>query len=795
MRVLLCGGSKTNNIIDIIKPRFKQGGVDFVAETNITNIESLFNRGDYFDRAILLEQCWTFNGKSTDELEIRGTLSDFIASVSTKTARDTTFIFVATSEEMAKIVSEETIEIAAQCVVLLQTHTYTAKFFTKTIVTPIDSFPESWLFDISKMKSNTVEEEESIIYSSEHSHDSSDSGKLLEPVKELDFDITKVVDNSKKESEAESEPVKLDVDTIHDFDEAFEDDFETSQSMTDFDNLEDTFKEEQDTESNNESTSSSEEYNFNFDNSFNNELLHQEETAEEDNTIDDPSRLQKDSQIQFDDDFITIDDNFDTDDSDECIFDASLNETSENEVEPDSDDEPKDLFRLNTTDETQLEDFHFNMEDIDMNDENDFDDFETSKYTTDFDEDTIDDTTDFEDNFEFDDNFDDNTSELESNFDLFEDDNSESVNMGDIADQFSKDIYENSSKIPDEHSVDDEIIKPVPESKTKKEQKQGLFGLGKSKEKKTKEKSITKKKETVVKQSGRGQFKDDIDSRLISILNAYRSRGCSIVVTGTPSSGKSVITYNLANLLASLNYSVLIVDMDTVNRTQAYLSKDAYGSVHSLDAENASLKQALNAVNHGIGKYVNVVKPRLHLLTMGLAGDIVTGEKLAPKQKLARFASNVRNSYNFIIYDMPFNCATEYAADITFTADNIIITCDASNHGLMSMMLSMCNIDSEDMQEAMFGRSNICFTKYRNFNNVLGGKVNSAKDALTTLDMEVQRLLGIDPEYYFSSINTCGILPYDERYEDCWFKETQISDTEEGRAIFIQLLSNILLRG
>lgn len=144
---------------------------------------------------------------------------------------------------------------------------------------------------------------------------------------------------------------------------------------------------------------------------------------------------------------------------------------------------------------------------------------------------------------------------------------------------------------------------------------------------------------------------------------------------------------------------------------------------------------------------------------------------------------------------MPFNCATEYAADITFTADNIIITCDASNHGLMSMMLSMCNIDSEDMQEAMFGRSNICFTKYRNFNNVLGGKVNSAKDALTTLDMEVQRLLGIDPEYYFSSINTCGILPYDERYEDCWFKETQISDTEEGRAIFIQLLSNILLRG
>ena len=299
----------------------------------------------------------------------------------------------------------------------------------------------------------------------------------------------------------------------------------------------------------------------------------------------------------------------------------------------------------------------------------------------------------------------------------------------------------------------------------------GLFGLGKR-----------------VKQD------ESEEDKLKAVLHTYKNRGISIVVTGTSNSGKSTLAYNLANIVANLGYSVLIVDMDTVGRSQAFISKQSYNAVHSLNPENASLKQALNAVNTGVSRYVNIIRPGFHLLTMGLGGDIVEGEKLAPKTKLARFATSVRRNYHCIIYDMPFNVATEYAEDITITSDNIVLSCEASTHGLMNMLLLMCNINSGDVEETMFTRSQICFTKYKGFKSVLGVNVRNELEVLNRLDSEVQGLLGIDPEYYFSNLSICGLMGYDERYDASWFSERAYTDLVDGREEYIKLLSTILLK-
>lgn len=841
MRVLICGGPKTEGVVDTIRPRFQQGGVDFVAEQTLKTIGALFNRGDYFDRAVILAQCIEHEVEDmNDELSIRMLVSDFIENVSNKVTKDTTFVFVANSETLAQIFLEETIEIAPQRKVLLRSGSYTAKFFIETVITPLDSFNAEYVFDESKIESNTTLEENDIIYSVAHGPETGATGEVVSGIREIAFDPKAVV---KVETPVEEEPQMPNFDVVDDFDADLGDDINTLSAMTDFDDFEselDSTEGEVYQEGTN--TEGFEPIAYNPDNvggrpTYQSTPEHQPDDQDI-QSDDDTQQLSGASEYAISNDYsMEGGTSFDGASFGGINFDKVPMESGSTssilDKQPQSNiptfDNPDEFGLHNIPAMEGLEDatqpspginpllgmdplaalFEDPVvpEDLDKPtpgiEELDI----PSPYTMEGEQSGFEGVGDYElpegmgmegaDGIgDFDSTFGVGTEAIydeQSNMfdhELFGETQQKPDMTGGMADQFSDDIY-NQTEEP-EGSVEEEIIQPV--GGQAQQGRKGLLGKKQQKQAQQKQGKASKKGQKKGQQAGQTLTAEGVDSKLISILNAYRSRGCSIVITGTPNSGKSTISFNLANLLASLNYSVLLVDMDTVNRTQAYLSKDAYGSVHSLDPENASLKQALNAVNHGVGKYVNVVKPRLHLLTLGLASDIIRGESLAPKQKLARFSSNVRNNYNFIIYDMPFDSATEYAADITFTADQIILTCDATNHGIMNLMLSMSNIDSEDMQEAMFGRSRICFTKYKNFNNVLGNSARSAKDVLMRLDMEVQGLLGIDPEYYFSGIDTCGILPYDDSYEDFWFSETQMSDTPAGRQVFVQLLSNILIR-
>ena len=57
-------------------------------------------------------------------------------------------------------------------------------------------------------------------------------------------------------------------------------------------------------------------------------------------------------------------------------------------------------------------------------------------------------------------------------------------------------------------------------------------------------------------------------------MESFASRGNGIVVTGCRWDwSKHYIALNMANFIASIGYSVIIVDMDTKHRAQSYMSK------------------------------------------------------------------------------------------------------------------------------------------------------------------------------------------------------------------------------
>ena len=59
MKVLISAGARSDIIEGGLRDRFKSGGVDFIIVPFIDDIDDVYQRGEYFDKAIIVEQSWT----------------------------------------------------------------------------------------------------------------------------------------------------------------------------------------------------------------------------------------------------------------------------------------------------------------------------------------------------------------------------------------------------------------------------------------------------------------------------------------------------------------------------------------------------------------------------------------------------------------------------------------------------------------------------------------------------------------------------------------------------------------
>ena len=273
-------------------------------------------------------------------------------------------------------------------------------------------------------------------------------------------------------------------------------------------------------------------------------------------------------------------------------------------------------------------------------------------------------------------------------------------------------------------------------------------------------------------------------------LDIFATRGTSIVVTGADGSGKSVIAYNMANTLVGLGYRVLLIDMDTHGRTQSYISRSNY---RCIQPDSANLMQAMRS-SVGMNAYVAVPKPGFNLLTMGIGGDILELSKIIQEQKLIRFVNSAKSSYNFVVYDIPFSDATTCASEISIMADDLVLVSDSSNWGLTKTLINVFNIESDDLRETVFSKSQLLLNRYTDVYKVMGKKVKTINDVLNSMDRKIEEIVGVDSDYKFSEIQRCLPLEYIPQFEGFWYEDKQYSDTQDGFNKFVNLICSIVLK-
>lgn len=808
MRILLSGGAKTGNIAKAIGKKFEISGDTINIVNNIENIDSIFEKGDYFDKCLIAQPSITNDGRDTDELTIRNKVNHFALTMRDRglVGGNKEYVFLIQSEDIASMVSDEIIPLGTNTAVVLVQPPYSVKFFTELLVTSVRNLPASYLYVPEVVTPETVDDIEIDVT------DDID----MDDIESLDVSSQRVIEHQAPNDLSQLMFGGEDIDTVEeqvvsdsfgsidgedstDFSDGNEQDFgfeSTDGSGQDFgfeeaDGLfgesyssEESFGESEgdlfgaDDEpfgSNEEPFGAEvdeEDSDFNMDGAagFGNEPIQQSgdipdyiETKSKSNVIDMMFDDIPEEQNQLEE-FNGQTEPEETAETAETADDFSLGEATFNEAGPVNDFIENQTEENEQVDDMSVEDFSGNIPgfDVDM-----YDNKETHTSTQMGGLQGFDDGMYVQPEPEV-------QQPVESEQGLSGFDNSMYVAEEPMPQQSMSDMQ--TGGITQGMDIQQEIGRSMGQVEPVKE-KRGLFGRRKKAQAAPVE-VPTSKTVTSLK-----RLKDELDP--------FAARGNSILVTGCGGCGTSWVAFNLANIIHQLGYTVLLVDMDTLGRTQSYISKR---TLESIEPDGSSLISAVNSTT-GISAYQSVVKTGFHLLTNGLAADAVKAEEVLHRDKINRFANSAKSSHNFVIYDIPFDLATTFLSDITYIADDIVCVTDTSNWGITKMMQSITNISSDDMQEVIFAKTQILFNRQRNLNLLFGSsRIKTADNILKAIDKEILELLGEDPGVYFKDLGIAGVIDDDPKAEASWYADVQYSDTQKGQQIFLEVLRNIVLR-
>ena len=848
MRVLLSGGKKTYNIIDGIRKKFTTSGDDFVVIEYLDDILDMFNRGDYFDKAVIIEQSITRDGAITDEMQIRQRINKFSIDISKKVHKSN-YVFLSQDQDIASMIYDEILPIANDSAVVFMKPPYKATFFADLIVKEAADLPREWVFEPEL----AVPEMEDLGFDSTDTNEEIDTtdmdlGMDLPEMPTNDIfggDEYSIEDNQGRISdnlginegfEAENIGVPEDLENLLDgTNQEYTE--ENTDNNSGFGNnfeggFEDSFSDEQGPWNENEQNSwQGDNAGFLQDAPIETDVMEPIKQSEEL-----PDYTEQQDNASFIPGFDDVNDDFNNGeyigtqaDSFDNLDIDSQNQTFEGDGFTDTQEENfSDMYSDQSQGQGFSNDMYSNQnQDFsgDMYEDSQGQNFDDSMYngqSQGFDEDMYDgvqqDTYGNTEQGQFSDDMYD-TEQMQDSMQGFSGDMYGNEQQDEYQTTMENDMYNGNPVGFDQQSYDqaamiaaaaagatamaaNNLNNQVQQPTMQVQKKKGLRGLfSKGQNSQAQYQNMANQLNTAQpvqswQQDTQAMVNSGNDNNKVDVnyikqqLRPFASRGNSIVVTGCGGCGTSTVAYNLANIINQLGYTVLLVDMDTEGRAQSYISKTNYDS---MEPDGANLMSAVNSSN-GISAQESIVKQGFHLLTMGLGTDTAPVSELLHKEKISRFVNLAKTSHNFVIYDVPFSSATGFLSEITYMTDNLVLVADASNWGITKLMLNVCNISLDDMQDTIFSRAQLVFNRYRNLTKLLGKKVRTGVDITKVVDMKVQELIGEDPGFHFEDLHIAGIINDDPEIENGWFDNVQYSDTPKGQAIFLELLEHIVLK-
>lgn len=741
MRVLVSGGIKTQNIVSAIEKKFRASGDEFIVVEYLEDINSVYSRGDYYDKAIIAEQSINKDGAIRDEYEIRSRINSFVIDSANRN-RKVSFVFFTQDENMANMIHEEILPIISYSAVVLKKPPYFANFFTSIIVNDVGQIPSELLFKPQKITTvvdNTDTDSEDVLGDMDLDTDGMVIPHADTPIGDELFPDDGFGDDTQIQGIGDPDQLMPD-DNIWD-----NPDNTNNQDFTGDDTLGgDTYVDDQ-------GTDGFDPFADDTQGGWDNQGFTGDDTGIDMTTPDDLGARSGDIP-----DYTVPTMPLDDASSDGFIPGFDIEGSPDDDIyDPDTSmaDDQMDIYKPNDGNDYAGE--------IPVNQDDGFDPLGQDLYGPDA-----------------------VAGGQYGNMDQQTTDNQymgtqDGVDpYGGMGDQYSgMDPYGNNNM--QNGYMDDDIEATQTSNRQVGKRHKGIAGILGGNRIQSEPMPMGS---TAIGSKDIRKVKD--------ALKPFASRGNSIVVTGCGGCGTSTIAFNLANIIQQIGYTVLLVDMDTEGRSQGYISKACYDS---MDVDGSNLMSAVNSSTN-MNSNATVVKKGFHLLTMGLATDVQPIEEQLHKEKIARFVSVVKTGYNFVIYDVPFKHSVNFLSDITFMCDNLVLITDASNWGVTKTMLAVCNIESDDMQDTIFHRAQLVFNRYRNLNKLFGLKVRTCDDIVKAMDRKVLDLIGDDIGLQFSRMSIAGIVNDDPMYENGWYEDIQYSDTKKGQDVYIDLIESIVLK-
>lgn len=128
MKVLITAGDKTSNILGPLSKRFSSGAVQLKQEKYIEQVFEFIQKGEVFDRLIVIEQALIGQDKELNENNIRERMIKLVEMLE-YVDQTVTMVFVVTDDRVGNIVNDEMFNYTMRTKVIKLLTKYTVSFF------------------------------------------------------------------------------------------------------------------------------------------------------------------------------------------------------------------------------------------------------------------------------------------------------------------------------------------------------------------------------------------------------------------------------------------------------------------------------------------------------------------------------------------------------------------------------------------------------------------------------------------------------------------------------------------
>lgn len=286
------------------------------------------------------------------------------------------------------------------------------------------------------------------------------------------------------------------------------------------------------------------------------------------------------------------------------------------------------------------------------------------------------------------------------------------------------------------------------------------------------------------------KFKNNkVDSLECEVSRAVKTGGI-IMVTGTSGSGVSTVVANLANVVASSQNTVTILDLDLVYGAHSKMTMDGYKAI---EYESDGVIRAIKGTSYGWkGSKLNVdiIRPNYRVLGTGTGYSGTENiDEAIEKGGISRVLASLITYNQVVIIDVGLRDSIQKYSELWSIVENVVCVIDASkDKSIINTIVDIGSTDSDVILDNVFEASLIFnrANKYRG--KVLGKRGARVGEIGGLMDKIVSDMEGGEATEFRNMPVIGGIAEMDNLG---WFGNLH-SDLSQYRKEYSELLIGIL---